>query len=97
MTILLTTTSELVPASARSTSSSAAPLAPQFVPVLSDTLEQVKEVIAKVLPVTKKLNALEEAEWEEESEEGALERELLSQCQFCCFFPVKCNDIDNLT
>ena len=86
MTISLTTTSELVPASARSTSSSAAPLAPQFVPVLSDTLEQVKEVIAKVLPVTKKLNALEEAEWEEESEEGALERELLSQCQFCCFF-----------
>ena len=86
MTISLTTTSELVPASARSTSSSAAPLAPQFVPVLSDTLEQVKEVIAKVLPVTKKLNALEEAEWEEESEEGALERELLSQCRFCCFF-----------
>lgn len=70
---------ELVPSSARSTSSSASPLPPQFVPLLSDTLEQVKQVIGKVLPVTKKLSALEEAEWEEESEEGALERELMSQ------------------
>ena len=93
----LITISELVPASARSTSSSATPLAPQFVPLLSDTLEQVKEVIAKVLPVTKKLSALEEAEWEEESEEGALERELLSQCRFYCFFnPVKCHT-DNIS
>lgn len=69
-----------MPSSARSTSSSAAPLPPQFVPLLSDTLESVKEVIGKVLPVSKKLTALEEAEWEEDSEEGALEREMMNQC-----------------
>jgi ATPase family AAA domain-containing protein 2 len=55
------------------------------VPLLFDTLERVKEVIGKVLPVTKKLTALEEAEWEEESEEGALEREMMNQCS--CFLP----------
>lgn len=71
----------MVPSSARSTSSSAAPLPPQFVPLLSDTFERVKEVIARVLPVSKKRSALEEAEWEEESEEGALEREMMSQCR----------------
>lgn len=72
---------ELVPSSARSTSSSASPLAPQFVPLLSDTLDKVKEVVAKVLPITKKRTALEEAEWEEDSEENALEREMMNQCQ----------------
>jgi hypothetical protein len=51
------------------------------VPLLSDTFEKVKEVIGKVLPVTKKLSALEEAEWEEDSEDGALEREMMNQCR----------------
>jgi hypothetical protein len=64
---------ELVPSSAWSTSSSASPLAPQFLPLLSDTLDKVKEIVMRVLPVTKKLTALEEAEWEEDSEENALE------------------------
>jgi len=72
---------ELVPSSARSTSSSATPLPPQFVPLLADTFEKTKEVIGKVLPVSKKLTALEEAEWEEDSEAGALEREMMNQCQ----------------
>jgi len=85
-TILTGYFTELVPSSARSTSSSAAPLPPQFVPLLFDTLEKVKEVVGKVLPVTKRLTALEEAEWEEDSEEGALEREMMNQCQY--FFPI---------
>lgn len=76
---LLINMSELVPSSARSTSSSASPIPPQFVPLLSDALEKVKEVISKVLPVSKKLTALEEAEWEEDSEDGALEREMHNQ------------------
>lgn len=41
----------------------------------------MKEVIAKVLPVSKKRTALEEAEWEDESSEGALDRELMLQCK----------------
>ncbi|KAF7969130.1 hypothetical protein HWV62_28250 [Athelia sp. TMB] len=70
---------KLVPSSARSTSSSATPLPQQFLPLLLNNFEQVKQVISKVLPITKKLTALEEAEWEEDSEEGALEREMTNQ------------------
>jgi hypothetical protein len=47
---------------------------------LSDALEKVKEVIQRVLPLEKKLSALEEAEFEDDGgEEGALDREMLSQ------------------
>jgi len=74
-------TIELIPSSARSTSSSASPLPSQLVPLLSDTLEKVKDAINKVLPVSKKRTALEEAMWEDDSEAHALERELLMQCE----------------
>lgn len=74
-------TLELVPSSARSSSSTASPLPTQLVPLLSDTLEKVKAAINKVLPVGKKRTALEEAMWEDDSEENALERELLLQCE----------------
>ena len=36
-------------------------------------------MINKVLPVSKPRNALEEAEWEDEGDEGALAREMLLQ------------------
>jgi ATPase family AAA domain-containing protein 2 len=50
------------------------------VPVLSDALEKVKEVIQRVLPLEKRLSALEEPEFEDVGgEEGALDREMLSQ------------------
>ena len=72
-----------MPSSARSSSSAATQLPTQFVPLLSDTLEKVKVVIERVMPVEKKLSALEEAEYEDDGgEEGALEREMLSQCEF---------------
>ena len=49
-------------------------------PVLSDALEKVKEVIQRVLPLEKRLSALEEAEFENVGGgEGALDREMLSQ------------------
>ncbi|KAJ3509073.1 hypothetical protein NLJ89_g5414 [Agrocybe chaxingu] len=71
---------KLVPSSARSSSSAATPLPSQFVPLLDGTLDKVKEVIQRVMPVEKRLTALEEAEFEDEGgEEGALEREMFSQ------------------
>jgi len=72
---------ELVPSSARSSSSSASPLPTQLVPLLSGTLEKVKDAINRVLPVSKKRTALEEAMWEEDSEANALDRELFIQCE----------------
>lgn len=70
---------KMIPSSARSSSSSATPLPPQFEPLLSETFEKAKAVIERVLPVEKKLSALEEAEYDDDDEAGALERELLSQ------------------
>lgn len=75
--------SEIVPSSARSSSSMAASLPPQFEPLLSGPLEKLKKAIDRVLPVEKKLSALEEAEFEDEGgDEGALEREMLMQCEW---------------
>jgi hypothetical protein len=71
---------ELVPSSARSSASVASPLPTQLVPLLSETLEKVKAVIDKVMPIGKKRTALEEAEWEDEGQ-GGLERELMLQCK----------------
>jgi len=71
---------EIVPSSTRSSSTAASPLPSQFTPLLGDTVEKVREVIQRVMPLDKKLSALEEAEFEDEGgEEGALEREMLSQ------------------
>jgi len=55
----------------------------QFQPLLGDVLEKVKGVVHRVLPLEKKLSALEEAEFEDiGGEEGALEKEMLSQGPF---------------
>ncbi|OCH93260.1 AAA-domain-containing protein [Obba rivulosa] len=71
---------KLVPSSARSVSSAATPLPTQLVPLLQDSVEKAKEVVGKVLPVSKKRSALEEAVWEDEGgSEGALEREMMMQ------------------
>ena len=71
---------ELIPSSARATAPSASPLPEQLVPLLQDALERIKAEINKVLPVSKPRNALEEAEWEDEGDEGALDREIMLQC-----------------
>ncbi|KDQ53031.1 hypothetical protein JAAARDRAFT_39748 [Jaapia argillacea MUCL 33604] len=68
-----------VPASARSVSSAASPLPTQLVPLLEDALENVKKAIERVIPVSKNRTALEEAEWEDEGGDGALEREIMLQ------------------
>ncbi|KDR71049.1 hypothetical protein GALMADRAFT_144129 [Galerina marginata CBS 339.88] len=61
---------ELVPSSARSTSRSSVvtplPVPVQFVPLLDSTLEKVEEVVQRIVPVEKKLSALEEDENEDE-------------------------------
>ncbi|KAJ3549156.1 hypothetical protein NMY22_g990 [Coprinellus aureogranulatus] len=70
---------QVVPSSARSSTSAATPLPPQFEPLLSETLEQAQDVIQRVVPFEKKLSALEEVEFEDGPEETALEREMLAQ------------------
>ncbi len=77
---------EMVPSSARSTSSTASPLPAHLVPLLEDVFQKTKAVLDKVLPLEKKKSALEEAEWEDDGEDGALHREIMMQCQSICFF-----------
>ena len=77
---------ELVPSSARSASSAATPLPSQLVPLLSPVLEVAKEVVGRVMPISEKRTALEEAEWEDDAgEEGAFDREMMLQSQFLWF------------
>lgn len=77
---------ELVPSSARSASSAAESLPSQLVPLLSPVLELAKEVVGKVMPVSKKRTALEEAEWEDDvGEEGAFDREMMLQSRYSWF------------
>ncbi|KAL4075483.1 AAA-domain-containing protein [Scleroderma citrinum] len=70
---------KLVPSSARSTATAASPLPSQLVPLLGETFDQVKGALVKALPARQKRTVLEEAQWEEDNEEGALEREMLMQ------------------
>jgi hypothetical protein len=70
-----------VPSSARSTSSTAAPLPAQLAALLAEPLAQLQDVIGRALPVGKKRSALEEALWEQDDEGGALDRELMLQCE----------------
>jgi hypothetical protein len=55
---------------------------------LNDTVECAKKVIDRVMPMEKQLTALEEAQFEDEGEEGSLEREMLMQCPFPHSFSV---------
>ncbi|KLO08586.1 AAA-domain-containing protein [Schizopora paradoxa] len=70
---------KLIPSSARSTASSASPIPTQLLPLLEDALEATKKVLDRALPLGKKRTALEEAEWEDEGDEGALDREIMMQ------------------
>ncbi|KAG9085522.1 hypothetical protein FRC07_013358, partial [Ceratobasidium sp. 392] len=70
----------LIPSSARSASSHAAPLPTQLVPLLKSGLDAMVGALEKTLPSFKKRNLLEEAEWEYEGEQdGGWEREMISQ------------------
>ncbi|GAA6060222.1 hypothetical protein JCM10212_002301 [Sporobolomyces blumeae] len=67
----------LIPSSHRSTSTSAAALPQQLVPLLAESLDHAKEALARVLPEVKKPNILEEAEFVDEG--GGFEKEKMLQ------------------
>lgn len=74
---------KMVPSSARSASSTAAPLPTQLVPLLDESLGRVKAILDRVIPAPVKRSVLEEAQWEDDmpgGESGALDREMMLQC-----------------
>jgi hypothetical protein len=74
-------TAEIVPSSARSTSSAAIQLPNQLVPLLSNDLERLKSAIDLALPRVKKRTALEEAEFEDDDGDS-FEKEMMLQCRY---------------
>ncbi|KZT35228.1 AAA-domain-containing protein [Sistotremastrum suecicum HHB10207 ss-3] len=72
---------KLVPASARSSAAAAAPLPSQLEPLLSNALERVKKAVEHILPISKKRDTLEDAEWEdvEGDSQRDFEREMFLQ------------------
>ncbi|UZJ54899.1 hypothetical protein CBS101457_004219 [Exobasidium rhododendri] len=73
---------KVVPSSARSSSSAAAPLAEHLKTLLESTVQGTIRALEKVMPPTSKRNPLEEALWEDDSgeaEDGGFGRELLLQ------------------
>lgn len=64
----------------------ASPLPSQLVPLLFSVVEVARDVVTRVMPVSKKRTALEEAEWEDDvDEEGAFNREMMLQSQLSRF------------
>jgi len=69
---------KIVPSSQRSASSGASPLPKTVEPLLRQPLAEIKKLISEILPQTKRLTALEEAEFEE-PEAGSFRRERMQQ------------------
>jgi hypothetical protein len=72
---------DLIPSTARSTSSAATPLPPHLAPLLGPSLEKAKAALSKVLPEVRKANILEEAEYEEDDDAG-FAKEKMIQSEF---------------
>ncbi|KAI9756848.1 MAG: delta subunit of the central stalk of mitochondrial F1F0 ATP synthase, atp16 [Chaenotheca gracillima] len=71
---------KVVPSSERSASSGAAPLPRHIEPLLRKPLQEIKNVVAEVLPQKKRLTALEEAHFEEYNDaDGGFQRERVEQ------------------
>ncbi|PWN25435.1 AAA-domain-containing protein [Jaminaea rosea] len=62
---------KLVPSSARSSTSAAAPLPEHLRPLLGRTVDEAIAALQKVLPPSSKRNPLEEALWEDDGDDGA--------------------------
>ena len=69
---------EIVPSSERSSSSGAAPLPKSIKPLLESKLEEIKSVLAGLVPEKKKRNILEEAIYEDDGL-GGFESEIMIQ------------------
>ena len=70
---------KMTPSSERSASSGAAPLPSSVAPLLQSQFEQIKQLLAEVLPQKKRLTALEEALYEDVANGGDFGRERMQQ------------------
>ena len=78
---------KVVPSSERSTSSGATPLPSHIEPLLRQPLSEIKNIVSEMLPQTKRLTALEEAEFEDAEDDRGIGVELMQQGNLL-FLPV---------
>ncbi|EED16017.1 AAA family ATPase, putative [Talaromyces stipitatus ATCC 10500] len=70
---------KIVPSSERSTSSGATPLPKSVEPLLRDRFVEIKHILTNIIPQSKRLTALEEAEFEEPHGGASFKREQMHQ------------------
>ncbi|KAJ5641067.1 hypothetical protein N7528_000692 [Penicillium herquei] len=70
---------KMVPSSERSTSSGASALPQNVEPLLRQALAEVQKALSEVLPIRKRLTALEEAQYEEPNDGNGFRREQMMQ------------------
>ena len=70
---------KMVPSSERSASSGASPLPAIVEPLLRAPLKEIKNIVAEILPQKKQLTALEEAQFEEPTNDSGFRRERMQQ------------------
>nr|KMM64260.1 ATPase family AAA domain-containing protein 2 [Coccidioides posadasii RMSCC 3488] len=70
---------KMVPSSERSTSSGASPLPPVVEPLLRHALQEIKEIVRRILPQKKALTALEEAQYEQPDDDAGFRHERIHQ------------------
>lgn len=72
---------DLIPSTARSSSSLSSALPPHLEPLLIDSLNNAISSLNKILPEVRKVNILEEAEYEPHTD-GGFEQERMMQSMF---------------
>lgn len=70
---------KMVPSSERAASSGAAPLPTHIEPLLRQPLAEIKNTVADLLPLQKRLTALEEAEFEDAEDDRGIQTERMQQ------------------
>lgn len=70
---------KMIPSSERSAVSGGAPLDTSVEPLLRDALQRITGVLDEMLPESKKLSALEEAEYGDRNDEHGFDREMMQQ------------------
>lgn len=71
---------ELIPSSARSSATSAAPLPHHLSPLLGEALVEARKVVDKVIPRNEEKSIIEEAEYEDEvGNDGGFSLEVMRQ------------------
>lgn len=70
---------KMIPSSERSNTSGASPLSKSIEPLLRSSFAQITKILDEIIPQTKRLTALEEAQFDDRDDEKGFERETMQR------------------